>query len=297
MMSGLMAFEMQIVEAFHFQDGRTVLVGPVGGNETLIRAGRCELLMEDERRAIVSIEGEMLPSGPSTRRDHRAVSTQEHLELDSEELRRGRYRLVRIADNEVAVERSSVHEQAFELGSHGRVRLWWDELPGASYAVAEILATHLPCGASNISGSREVAVEYFSPRGGRALYGLLGAHFTPATAGGLAIEVAVSVDGGQPLESSLASRVDDVAVSLPRYNGEAVTAGAAEVGEMLGSGVLRFDQAAHGLVGSAPGVFRTLARAIVHLLAAGVDSVSADSLQNLLAIDAKPGLLQERRCD
>jgi hypothetical protein len=98
-----MPFEMQIVEAFQFRDGTTVLVGPVTGDETLIKAGSCELLAGGKRHATVSLEGEMLPDGLRVRREYRAVSTQDSLELDREELARGGYRLVRSRTSHEAV--------------------------------------------------------------------------------------------------------------------------------------------------------------------------------------------------
>jgi hypothetical protein len=90
-----MPFEMQIVEAFRFRDGRTVLVGPVTGDETLIKAGCCTLFAGSTQHAILSLEGEMLPDGLRVRRGLRAVSTREPLKLDREELACGGYRLVR----------------------------------------------------------------------------------------------------------------------------------------------------------------------------------------------------------
>jgi hypothetical protein len=90
-----MSFEMRVVDAFRFQDGRTVLVGPVVGDENMIGPGRCELIAGNTRQAIVSVEGEMIPSGMNVRRDYRAVSTRETLQLDPDQLARGSYRLVR----------------------------------------------------------------------------------------------------------------------------------------------------------------------------------------------------------
>jgi hypothetical protein len=78
-------FEMEVVEVFHFDDGRTVLVGRIEGDAYV---GPCdgELVVDDAERQRLRIEGEMLtdakhPDG------YRSISTRSPVELDAAELK------------------------------------------------------------------------------------------------------------------------------------------------------------------------------------------------------------------
>jgi hypothetical protein len=109
------------------------------------------------------------------------------------------------------------------------------------------------------------------PVGGRILYGLLGAQFIPNNSGNFSIEVLVSTNTESVFQQSIAANLDKVRVGLPREYSQSVIDGVLysldkKSLEILGSGVLRFDKAAHGEIGSSNKFFRKIAATVVQLL-------------------------------
>ncbi len=176
-----------------------------------------------------------------------------------------------------------------ELSPYRKARVWLGELPDLGYEVKETVEDVIEVGASAVTGVRRAAIELYLYTGPRDLYGLLGATLTPDRSGRLMLQVAASDDDGKPVDWSLASHIDDVRVGLPRQYAESVFDGAAGTHEIrgLGSGVLRFDRAAHGRVGSASIVFRQIAGSLVRLLAAGAESISVEELERYLQSSAR----------
>lgn len=78
-------FKMKIGEVFRFQDGRTVLVGPVEGTLARLPACTCELLVNGAKRQEIRIEGEMMPGSPHDQ-GYRSVSSKDAVQLESEEV-------------------------------------------------------------------------------------------------------------------------------------------------------------------------------------------------------------------
>lgn len=135
------------------------------------------------------------------------------------------------------------------------------------------------------------AVEMIIPSAGRALYGLLGAEFVSDRSNKLLVKVAVSEAVSEDVEAeidwSLASSIDKVCAGLPVEYADSVFDGVVHAGEILGSGVLFFNCAAHGEIGSSPQMFRQLALKVVRLIAAASvkESLSEKELISLLATD------------
>ena len=124
------------------------------------------------------------------------------------------------------------------------------------------------------------------PRGGMAHYGLLGAAYFPGSSDILEIRVSYTEFPGTSVPWALAARVDDVQEGLPRELGEIVlqTAVRACTEQPRAPGVLWFDRAVHGLVGSAPVVFERLTEALTTIILAGVeDGVSEERLAEILS--------------
>jgi hypothetical protein len=169
----------------------------------------------------------------------------------------------------------------FELGVYRKARVWWGELPDLHYDPTEVLQRTLQTSNLLVTEKRSAAIEFYKPAHSFS-YGLLGAGFTPGRLGQFVIQVAISDYNGQPLEWSLAQQIDNVYTGLPAEYAQSVFEGASEAETVLGSGVLRFDCAAHGLVGSSPVIFRLLSKAIVHLLAAAKKQVAETELRELL---------------
>jgi hypothetical protein len=65
--------EMLVKEIFNFQDGRTVFVGDISGDDKFIRECDCEIFIDDILFSTVHIEGEMLPCNTNSKL--RSIST------------------------------------------------------------------------------------------------------------------------------------------------------------------------------------------------------------------------------
>jgi hypothetical protein len=73
-MKAVAANELSVVEVFHFEDGRTVFVGPFHEGADYIPACRAKLLVNGRVVATLSLEGEMMPNGRHPQ-GYRSVST------------------------------------------------------------------------------------------------------------------------------------------------------------------------------------------------------------------------------
>jgi hypothetical protein len=116
---------------------------------------------------------------------------------------------------------------------------------------------------------RRCALELFVRLGARSLYGLLGASLQPKDSEELVLLISENADAGGLYEASLSSSFGDVRKGLPKQYVEAlmrVVRNEEASLELLGGGILSFDCAAHGVVGSAPAVFQVLASAVISLL-------------------------------
>jgi hypothetical protein len=117
------------------------------------------------------------------------------------------------------------------------------------------------------------------------MYGLLGAHFGPAPGESeLAVTVGCTEAVVRPLFSSpLVVKPEIARAGLPREFAEGVLAGvedALSAGQGLGPGVLLFDCAASGDVGSSPAAYRVLGRAVTALIASG--ALDQDAIRTAL---------------
>lgn len=74
-------FTMKVEDTFHLEDGRTVFVGTVETEAKAIPPCDCEILVGDEIKASLRIDGEEIPKGKKTQ--NRAVSTSQRVELAS----------------------------------------------------------------------------------------------------------------------------------------------------------------------------------------------------------------------
>jgi hypothetical protein len=170
-----------------------------------------------------------------------------------------------------------------------RTRVWLGELPDLTYPVVDVLERTLEAGASPSPAVRRVAIEALLPHGARASYGLLGAEFTPRHSGQLVVQVAISGRTEQRFVESLASRIDDVRVGMLHEYANSVLDGVSLTTEarLVGPGLVRFDRAAHGAVGSNQWLFQRLSAAIVRLLAGQPESPSDEDLAELLRLSLR----------
>lgn len=174
--------------------------------------------------------------------------------------------------------------RVLNLSLHRKARVWLGELPDLPHVDVDVLEYALPAGEPVVTEQRRAAIEVMIPTGARIIYGLLGVEFSAEDTSQLLVQVAVSPNDGEVVPWSIADRSDEVRAGLPHEYVDGVVAGvnAAESPRLLGSGVLRFNCAAHGAVGSSQDVFRRAAMIVVRLLCLDPRSVSEQRLVELL---------------
>jgi hypothetical protein len=72
-------FTMTVFDTFRLEDGRTVFVGPIETEAMVIPPCDCEILVGDETKASLRIDGEEIPKGKKT--PNRSISTRERIDL------------------------------------------------------------------------------------------------------------------------------------------------------------------------------------------------------------------------
>lgn len=150
--------------------------------------------------------------------------------------------------------------------------MWTDELPFTSPVLPPIeplVETLVPSVAKAAKRTR-CTIEMLQPRGPWAMYGLLGCDYSAHEGNELQVVVPCgSAEGGIAYPDSLAGRMDFVQIAVDRRLAMAAITGVCKMHnehESLPVGRISFSCMAHGAVGSAPIVFRILARAVIRLL-------------------------------
>lgn len=157
-----------------------------------------------------------------------------------------------------------------------------NELPDASYSPLKTLTHTLAAGGNSEGGLRKAAVEILVPLGPRSIYGLLGGHFNPLSAGKLVVDVKVSASSGRLLANSLPMNGDEVRIGLPAEYANAVLSGmdlAKSELESLISGHLSIDCSAHAVAGSSESIFMHLASIVVRIFNGANVDLTDDELK------------------
>jgi len=168
--------------------------------------------------------------------------------------------------------------QNITLDFHIQARVWLQEHPQIIYSATDLIEREVGSGLEKKAGDKRAALEILIPVGPRFLYGLLGAKFIPNDSGKIVVQILVSTTEEADYKKSIASEqhLDTVRVGLPREYSNSVIEGALQALNPqscteLGSGILRFDQAAWGEIGSSNKIFRQIAATVVQLLALNSD--------------------------
>jgi hypothetical protein len=172
-----------------------------------------------------------------------------------------------------------IRQSAFAL------RVWQKEGRISNYVHDEVIQGDLDLHdiAALYPETRPTTVEVARMLGHPSSYGLLGAEFMPDSSGRITVEVALSggADGETVTYDSLAAGSDTVRAGLPREYGSAVLQTGTLYASALGPGTLRFDDAAHGMVGSSVAVFGWLTRIVLQLLVHEVATMTDDELMSI----------------
>jgi len=173
----------------------------------------------------------------------------------------------------------------YNLGSHGKIRLWWDALP-QTYCHVNNKDEYVIVHHSNMNkSSRIVVVETLLPRGGRSLYGLLGARYSDTEKENLCIQIGKCDKSSDIFNHSLIASFESAYVGIPSEYVTHVIEGAKKAQKeekCLGFGLLEFCYAAHGLVSSNALVFEKLSFAIVNLLGYKSKYASKEQLEKMI---------------
>ena len=163
--------------------------------------------------------------------------------------------------------------QDIKLDFHRQARVWIEDRPQAIYPASETLTKNLGSKLTINSRKKRGSLEILIPVGAKFFYGLLGAEFIPNDSGIFSLEVLVSTNHEKIYEQSIASKLDQIRVGLPSEYSESVIDAVIKFLDKerltrFGSGVLRFEQAAHSEIGSSNKFFRHIATTVVQLLVA-----------------------------
>lgn len=74
-------FAMKVTDTFRFENGRTVFVGELETESSTIPACDCDILVNNEVKVSLRIDGEEIPRGNQT--PNRAISTSQPIDLSS----------------------------------------------------------------------------------------------------------------------------------------------------------------------------------------------------------------------
>ncbi len=173
-----------------------------------------------------------------------------------------------------------------DLQPYRKGRVWLSDLPDLLQPNTIALQRSMATDNQVIGVKRTAAVELFLPKGGRALYGLLGAEFLPNTSKLIEVRVDSVTKNGLEVPWSLASQVDQVYAGILDEYAEGVisSACASENLYALGSGIVNFRWGAHGLVGSSTHFFKRLSRIVITLLKSNASDILEEYLVSLINV-------------
>jgi hypothetical protein len=163
-------------------------------------------------------------------------------------------------------------------GFERQARVWIGELPDAIYPAEKSVRHVLSTSDRSVVEPLLAAVEFFAHVGPRTYFGLLGGQLLPSETGRLAVNVSITDTEGKPFLNNPSSKVDKIRVGLPSEYVGGVLAGVALAKkelDVLSSGNLLINCAAHGYIGSSESTFKHLALILLKLF----------NSQNILAMD------------
>lgn len=169
--------------------------------------------------------------------------------------------------------------------AHGKFRLWQDEVHLAVCDMEGSRELMFDCSSWVDEGClpRVVVVEVMIPRGGRAIYGLLGGIYSPHTnAHQLRVRIPRNQSFGGVYADSMVAAFDTARVGLPNEYAEAAIAGIKQAisgGVSPFPGVLSMCFAACGDVSSNAPIFTQLGSVLMGLFCGGKRAISSEVAQ------------------
>ena len=167
-------------------------------------------------------------------------------------------------------ERRAYLREAMEELTWGesRARIWLNELPCWEYPATRVAERRLRASRLRDDTSTCLAVEMAVHTGPMLQYGALGATFLPERRDDLLVRVLVSAEPGQRFPVPLAGPSETARIGLPEEYIQSLLEDIAQFEELsaLGTGVLSFERALYGEVGSSKRFFQRISHAVVCLL-------------------------------
>jgi hypothetical protein len=165
-----------------------------------------------------------------------------------------------------------------------KARVWTDELPELQFVPGETLEQLLQPAEGRIPDQRKAAVELLAPKGPMAMYGLLGAEFTPDNSNVLRVRVLLGRPSGEKYRSPLVMQSEQPTVGLVKEFAEPILqAAVAEIikAKPWPSGQLTFARAVQGAAGSNSFIFKQLSAILVRLILLPARQPSKEELEAL----------------
>lgn len=169
-----------------------------------------------------------------------------------------------------------------QLNSYAKARFWYGKFPIIGESDSYTISKCFQSNASSITVERLAGIELYIPSGAKTNYALVCGKFVPQESNKLIINVLVSTSFGNLINWALGSTVDEVRSGLPKEFSDSIFLGASEAPEKLGGGILSFGPFAYGIVSSSSKMFNITSKALIDILHAEPQSLSAEVLSQLL---------------
>jgi hypothetical protein len=173
------------------------------------------------------------------------------------------------------------------LGGYRKARVWIGELPDAVFQPTGTRVQMYEASGSGPGLPSLAAVELSVFVSARFIYGLIGGDWRPNAAGELRVSIHTSSSNGTLLPDHLSARGEDVRVGLPDEYSEGVLAGVqqwVEALEVVPSGELTINCAAHGLVSSSQMAFKRVSWTLCKLLTTDGAALTDEELNSFFPL-------------
>jgi len=172
------------------------------------------------------------------------------------------------------------------LGGHQKGRLWINDFPEIKIKTIDTIQKTVE-GVEDISKcSKSVVLELLLPRNA-SNYALLGVTYTPLNSKKLDIVINVGTADDVVLKDNIAFTSDEVHIGIPAEYALTIIDSAVDTLKDLEfpSGILFFDVAAHGHVGSSKMIFSRVTKMLVKIISKNVLELSESELKELVALE------------
>lgn len=168
-------------------------------------------------------------------------------------------------------------------GEHVRARVWLDELPRATFSPRNLYTYKWKSVCSTAATLHSVAVECFAFASPRIYYGLLGGTWTADETNEFKIVVGTSDSNGELLDANLgAGKSWPAHIGFPPEFLKGIHLGFHQLVQLLPSGTLTLNCAAHEREGSCIFIYERIAASIARMLISANQSTTDEELAQMI---------------